>query len=406
MMPLQDVNYLTTLVERDLSKPNVWLRIHPALQSLFDAENARAKTRETIIAILIGLVIFNAFLINDYISAGRILPHSWILHFIVVTLPCLGAIWVIRKGNSERLRNIAIVCTSVLIALGACGDFLLMHNPKAIYEPFAYNLLFTCTNNLTPIRFRFALLASILDLAIITGTTLISPLVPINCTGMATTIFVITALVTLSANYRLEKNVIANYLNLLLKSLHQFEMREANRHLKNIARKDPLTGLTSRREFEAEFERTWEEAINSLSSYTVLMIDIDHLKSFNDRYGRPAGDECLRQVARAIEMQTRSKIDVVARLGGEEFCVLLANATARQAQMAAERIQLAVEQLAIPHEAIGEGAVITISIGAASAIARLCDNGQQVLAAADSALHEAKRSGKNQNRVTTLGISA
>lgn len=405
-MPQQELDYLTTLVERELSRSNFWLQLHPSLQSLFDDESVRDKTGDTITSCLIGLAIFNAFLINDYFEIGQIFPHSWILHHIGVTLPCLCALWTIRKGNSERLRNIVIVLISSLIALGASSDFLLTHNQTAIYEPFAYNLLFVLTNNLTPIRFRFALLTTTLDLVIVISAILLSPLMPTDATVMAITVLCITALVTLSANYRLEKSTIANYLGMLLKSLHQYEMKEANRHLKIIARKDPLTGLANRREFEAVFEGTWEEAVNSQASYAVMMIDIDHFKSFNDRYGHLAGDECLRKIARAIELQTRGKIDIAARLGGEEFCVLLTNSTPRQVQMAADRIQSAIEQLAIPHEAMGKDAIVTISIGAASAIAKFCDNGQQLLAAADAALYDAKRGGRNQNRVTKFGIAA
>ena len=405
-MPQRDLNYLTTLVDRELSRPNFWLRLHPALQSHFDTENVRDKTRETIISVLIGLIVFNAFLFMDYVTIGRILPRSWILHNIVVTLPSLGALWAIRKGNSERRRNIAIAFISVLIAAGSSSDFLLMHNQMAIYEPFTYSLLFVLTNNLTSVRFKFALIASSIDLAIIISTAILSPIIPADGANVAIIIFLITAFVTLVANYRLEKSTIANYLNLLLKSLHQYELKEANRHLKTIARKDPLTGLANRREFETAFERTWEEAVNGLSSYAALMIEIDDFKSFNDKYGHLAGDECLRQIAKAIELQTRSKIDVVARLGDEEFCVLLANATPKQVQMVADRIQLAVQQLAIPNEANDKDAIMTVSIGAASAIAKFCDNGQQVLAAADAALYEAKRSGRNQNRINKLGIAA
>jgi diguanylate cyclase (GGDEF)-like protein len=125
------------------------------------------------------------------------------------------------------------------------------------------------------------------------------------------------------------------------------------------------------------------------------MIDVDHFKLFNDAYGHPAGDECLRRVAAALRERCRRPSDVVGRYGGEEFLVLLAGLDADQTVRMAETLREAVEELAIPHPGSSVAQRVTISVGAACVEPNATGSPEDLVRQADGALYKAKRAGRN-----------
>lgn len=174
------------------------------------------------------------------------------------------------------------------------------------------------------------------------------------------------------------------------------ELEAANSTLSTMAYIDGLTDLFNRRYYETMFEEELRRACRSGTSLAVLIIDVDHFKKFNDRYGHPLGDECLRKVARAILAGMRRSGDMAARYGGEEFVVVLPDTDLAGARMVAETIRAHVESLVIEH-ADGAGGVVTVSIGVHAGIPRTAhDSGAAFVAAADAALYRAKVSGRNR----------
>lgn len=172
------------------------------------------------------------------------------------------------------------------------------------------------------------------------------------------------------------------------------ELNEANSLLKSLATTDPLTGLPNRRLFDQRLEAEWERVSRLGGSFGVVAIDVDHFKKYNDGFGHPAGDECLKLVAAAISASGRA-IDTPARLGGEEFAMLLPDVDVSGASAAAERVRQAVEQLKIEHPS-NEGGVVTISVGVALGSAAGTGRPSEVMAAVDRALYEAKARGRNR----------
>ena len=184
--------------------------------------------------------------------------------------------------------------------------------------------------------------------------------------------------------------------------------------LRQIATVDVLTGIANRRRFDESLEREWRRARRSGDPLALLMIDIDHFKGFNDRYGHPAGDACLRSVAQALVGAGLRPADVVARYGGEEFVVLLPQTPRGSAEHVAHRILDAVKALGIAHAASLTARHITVSVGVAcydedsecwvppSADARFADDlrarcaPMDLLQAADKALYSAKNAGRAQ----------
>jgi diguanylate cyclase (GGDEF)-like protein len=178
----------------------------------------------------------------------------------------------------------------------------------------------------------------------------------------------------------------------------QIEHREAMRReasaLQTIAWTDALTGVPNRHFFTESLSRAWRGERRS-GRQAILMIDIDHFKLLNDRYGHPVGDGCLRDVARALQHALARPDDVLARYGGEEFIVLLHDSPVAGAQVVAERLRAAVQNLRIENVDAPEG-VVTVSIGVASA--ELTDEAAAVrmVEDADRALYGAKCAGRNQ----------
>ena len=171
------------------------------------------------------------------------------------------------------------------------------------------------------------------------------------------------------------------------------ELAEANRRLQALADQDSLTGLANRRAFDVALAREHLRARRERRELALIMVDVDRFKAFNDIYGHPAGDECLRWVARAIADTIARPGDLAARYGGEEFAVLLPNTDEAGAAVIAERVNQAVLGLAIPHEANASG-LVTVSAGVAALACAEADP-EALIDNADRALYRAKDFGRN-----------
>jgi diguanylate cyclase (GGDEF)-like protein len=180
-------------------------------------------------------------------------------------------------------------------------------------------------------------------------------------------------------------------------------LKEENRQLDLLAQFDGLTGLPNRRSFDAALQAQWNgnEAAGHLVS--LLMIDIDHFKRFNDHYGHVEGDACLKTIATCLAQGSLRPGDLVARYGGEEFTAVLPSVSLEQAVAIAERVRQAVFDLNLPHRQAPAGRV-TISVGAAT-VSTHAATSQKLLEAADAALYTAKRSGRNQVSAITTRLT-
>lgn len=158
---------------------------------------------------------------------------------------------------------------------------------------------------------------------------------------------------------------------------------------------DPLTGVPNRRAFSAALEREWQRARRLRVPLSLIMIDVDFFKKYNDRYGHPLGDGVLHKVAKTLEQGVRRANDLIARYGGEEFVILLFHTPRDDAFALAEALRAAVEAMEIPH-AEGLQGKVTVSLGGATRIPGEHDTAEVLLQAADDALYEAKRAGRNR----------
>jgi two-component system chemotaxis family response regulator WspR len=175
----------------------------------------------------------------------------------------------------------------------------------------------------------------------------------------------------------------------------QQKLLELNQELQRLSQVDGLTGISNRRYLDEFLANEWKRAVRDPDEFSVLMVDVDDFKKYNDTRGHLAGDEVLKQVVLAIKQSLRRPADLAARFGGEEFAVVLPGTDAPGALIVGNRIRSNLESLNVLHGAPGAGRLVTVSIGGACTIPPRGSTSIALLAAADEALYDAKRNGKN-----------
>ncbi|MGH8523213.1 MAG: diguanylate cyclase [Gammaproteobacteria bacterium] len=171
--------------------------------------------------------------------------------------------------------------------------------------------------------------------------------------------------------------------------------------LEEQAGEDQLTGIPNRRRFDTRLAEEWRRAVREQVPLSLILVDIDYFKRYNDRYGHQAGDDCLRQLAKALAGGAERAGDLVARYGGEEFAVVLFHATRDGGYAVAERLRQRIEALKIPHMDSIHGWV-TASLGGATILPIPLASSQALVEAADQALYQAKAAGRNHVTWTSL----
>ncbi|MCV3211263.1 diguanylate cyclase [Mesorhizobium sp. YC-39] len=184
------------------------------------------------------------------------------------------------------------------------------------------------------------------------------------------------------------------------------ERKRLEEQLRSLAMTDGLTGLGNRRAFDETLDREWRRTVGGAGQMSLLLLDIDRFKGFNDKYGHQVGDDCLRAVAAAMRDVLHRPGDLASRYGGEELAVILPDTDSEGALEIAERLRIAIENLDLPHDDNPEGGGhVTVSIGSATALSRSGGTirmPEGLLLAADTALYKAKHKGRNRVEVALL----
>lgn len=212
--------------------------------------------------------------------------------------------------------------------------------------------------------------------------------------------------VWVEANARVIKDPATGHDNLVIVMRDISDRKRQEDRLYELATTDGLTGLANRRAFDEALETEWHRTKRASGQLSLLLIDLDHFKGFNDHYGHQVGDDCLRAVASTIRSMVRRPGDLAARYGGEEIGVILPDTDSAGAVAIAQAIRTAVEALRIPHAENGPAArFVTISAGVATALSRMGGSIQMpagLLQAADIALYKAKNNGRNRVETALL----
>lgn len=175
--------------------------------------------------------------------------------------------------------------------------------------------------------------------------------------------------------------------------------------LQRAAMVDPLTRIANRRHFDAFLDKEWQRAIRSCQPLSLLVLDVDHFKQYNDTLGHAAGDVSLQKVAQALQEHALRPTDLAARYGGEEFVLLLADTPREGATLLAEHIRAAVEALEVPNPRSPTSPWLTVSVGVATIVPTQLDQIEHLFVCADRAMYAAKAAGRNRVETAVAGTA-
>jgi len=344
----------------------------------------------------VGLISMAFVPISFLLAPASIWSTAIISGLLVPTLhACAYPVW--RKPRSAAVEGLSLIVlmSSVMIAYGALAVAVGGRN----YELFLIYILYVNTIAIVVfnVEYVWSIALMISSMAIFAGFEVCNPEINIE-EAMGTLVFYTVAIYAVTVARKTQFLFGQKAFLMLMRDRYRSEaLTAANQQLEVLATRDPLTGLGNRRSAAELIDRLWNDRGTAKASIAFVMADLDSFKRLNDTAGHAAGDECIRRSAEAIERSVRAGYDAVFRYGGEEFLIVLTNATPDLAWTLAERVRCAVEALGIVNpgidKAAGIGGVVTISLGVAFAR----DEAAPELVAkwADDALYDAKHSGRN-----------
>jgi diguanylate cyclase (GGDEF)-like protein len=187
---------------------------------------------------------------------------------------------------------------------------------------------------------------------------------------------------------------------------NHLELKMQRDLLRDLSFLDGLTGLANRRRFDQFLDQEWRRSLRSRSPLSLILMDIDYFKAYNDAAGHLAGDDCLRRIAQTLAASAQRRGDLIARYGGEEFVCVLPDTDAAGALAISEQIQSLIADLALPHPRSEIAPLVTLSLGTTTQHAVLGKDFTSLIQAADLAMYRAKEQGRNQIVVWTEEIEA
>ncbi len=375
-----------------------WLSFPDDMEARYRQQDFDYRRKFLAAMVVVGLVIYNLFVYSSRamfpdVQSG-VLMAQFGLSAIMLVLAIGSYNLKLSYGWREATFSfgtalMAVVSTWVLsqsqqlsaFSCALCLVLIPMFSGVAARQPF----WFTCGPAvITPLAFCW----------------LFKPVGEVQTLVYVDDLFVIvnSTVYTLILAYTLEYGARKDWLLSQIERLQREALQVVTRYLHELSVLDPLTGINNRRQFEDDFQRIWADSLRGRRSLAVVIIDVDFFKLFNDGYGHPAGDRCLKQVAAAISQTAQASKGLAARLGGEEFGILLPDFNMEQAIQMGERICKAVRHAGIEHRytKVADQLTVTVSAGVASTWPEADASPRVLLTMADDALYRAKKSGRNR----------
>lgn len=383
LSPMTDTPNIAQL-ERLLSEYDGHGRLPESVEKTYldHVHTVRAKVMR--LAAVPSVIVYNAFLVADYLLVPETFRIALLLHLCVVT-PVMILVGIFYgRMRSHALRSAAVMSIPVLIVMQIMTIFIMNSGTGAEHYQYLAIPVLVYINVTLRGEYRLAVAVSAVLVAIYLAVLLTSSIAwQAKTVGMWVMIGVTH--MTLLANHWMNRDSRRTFVRQLYEGL----MRE---NAENRAHRDPLTGIANRHQLE-KMAADMRDNSEAVSPVAVIMIDIDHFKAFNDRFGHPAGDECLKRVANTLAECVEGD-ELVARYGGEEFIAVLPRTVLPDAARRAELIRRAVSEIAIPHPGAGIGGVVTASLGVMAGPMSSHEL-SELIAGADAALYAAKRAGRN-----------
>ena len=384
-------------IERELEKKNSAARFSEHLERRYQSDIHTARRRHLILCLILGCVTFGSFTLWTIV----INPEQFVsatLQMVGTCVPSTLVGIVLLNKLSERWRELISMIPSYTGFIVAYNVVINGEHPasgeQALFM-FCWPLMLIYVNTCMKSPFKIALTYNIFCLAI-TVWGVHSAQISLSAGGLILTAIGSASFFSLLGNYWSNAEARRNYLYWLREETRALSLSDANSDLQRLSETDALTGLANRRQIQGKLDALTENHLEGASEGAVLLIDIDHFKSYNDHYGHLLGDECLRAVATALSSCFTSP-SAVARFGGEEFIAVLPNTSHDEARRIAHRVLQTVREQELAHLGRTDGlSVITVSIGLAHSASSELTDGTSLLDQADKALYRAKRGGRNR----------
>lgn len=370
-----------------IERRNRTLRFPPTIETAFTAYTERYRARLMRSVLLWSMLIYNLFLLIDYLLLPGTFKLAFGLHLAIVTPLLIAIRAAVQRWPARAFSEPMTACVPLMFVIQIMLIFSINSSSAASQYQYLSIMILVYMNVDMRLSFRTAAGSSFILTGIYLGFLLPGPTTPMATKIVGGTSIFIAASLTLIANWRLERDTRYAFIRRLYDQTQREKAEE-------FANRDALTGLANRHYLDTRIKEIYLEAQAEATPTAVLMIDVDYFKAFNDRYGHPAGDLCLKRVAGAIMAEMRSIDDMAVRYGGEEFLVVLPNARLHEALRAGERIRRAVEKFAIPNERRGKSHVVTVSVGVVADDISCCQQ-SELIDGADEALYKAKHAGRN-----------
>ncbi|MDO9237043.1 MAG: diguanylate cyclase [Aquabacterium sp.] len=382
-----------------LAKGHPWLRFPSKLEAAFRVDTLAPRRIHLMACGVLGAVGVGTGVLNLRHLAPDVDPQAWVMLASWMACCVLSLLMAWRMPvNWRRHWQLEAVTASLALAINAIiiwvatvtlGDVGFTHVTTTVIA-----VIYVCIA--ARLRFRWALGTAVLSFAayaiFVEGaspyqTQLVRS--HINFLGLS-------SVFALMANYAFEHRERRTWLRHKLEQQRRTVLMDASVRLQQLAIRDPLTGMLNRRQFDTELELAWARAAFTHQPLSVLMVDVDFFKLYNDAYGHPAGDACLIQLSKALTCAAQAHGGVAARIGGEEFCLLLPACALAQAMDAGATLCDDISAARLAHCNSPVASYVTVSVGAAQA--RPAEGGTPLalMAQADLALYEAKASGRDR----------
>jgi len=380
------------MYERLIAQGFWLLRFPSELESRFQQYYLQLYLRVMRRALLIGGVIFFlCTMLVDILAGYDVLAAQQIRWGLIAPLFC-GALLVLYHPSMRRYYELAVMLGAFFVGLGCIFIGVTQEPLMGILYINGLMVVAMFVFSASRVRFWHAFSCCV-SLAIICGAALF-------WAGYFDTAFILTyvwvycagvGLMAFSA-YAFEAHERTKFLQAQIASIERKRLLDVNQELLSLANLDPLTGVANKRYFERYLSTEWRRALRHRACLGLLIIDVDSFKDYNDAQGHLAGDKCLKAVAEALKENVFRPYDIVARYGGDEFVVLLTDASFEGAMKVADSISNAVR--AIDYKSFSAQPV-TVSIGLTSIRASVEFSYEQLIQQADKALYQAKDSGRD-----------
>jgi diguanylate cyclase (GGDEF)-like protein len=379
-----------------LANGRVFLRFPQTIECFFNAYDREKRQQRYIFLGICAIVLYDLYCIGDKIMLPDIYRTAWFTRLGIITPLMLLTILLVGVKRVTAFQDVFASLTVMTATFGVLYILKSSAHPNVEHYHTGILVIVMFGNIAVRLRFFYSLVSSVIIFVAYVHFSYHHSHMSIDMVHNSSLILLTTIIVSMIANYQMEKESRREYLLTVLQGIDSQKLSEANKKLELLSISDSLTGLSNRRYFDETLQVEWKSAIRSQYGISMIFLDIDNFKAYNDTYGHPAGDTCLKSIGHVIRESIHRPRDLAARYGGEEFVVLLPRTAETHALRMAQIIQEKVKTLDIEHRQSDNGERVTVSMGVACLFPSSGSQPEDLLKRADLGMYEAKQNGRNR----------